>query len=113
MSSLITHIMILDDSVVRFNTSIDEIMFFRQFYFKDDESRMFISDVSVDCVYRNNGLGNQILRLHHEYCRMNKFQYSLLWVDKDSWMEKWYMRNGYIFHEEKSETENWLIKEIF
>ena len=113
MNEIITHVSELDDCIILYNMSIDEIIFYRQYFFKDDKTRLILSDVSVHVGFRKNKLGTRILKIHHDFCKLHGVKYSLLWVDKGSWMEQWYMRNGYVFHEEKSETENWLIKEIF
>ena len=87
--------------------------FFKCYWVLDENfDRIFFSDFYVNQDKRNSGLGKQMIDSFHKFARLSGFKNSLLGAEKGSWMEAWYKRLGYEFHEEKDDNENWLIKKL-
>ena len=55
----------------------------------------FLSTLIVDENNRNTGVGNQLLLLAEEVSKTNNCDTITLYVEPNSWMQKWYERKGF------------------
>lgn len=69
--------------------------FFRLYIDKEEPSILTLCDLSVEDSARESGLGTKLLYLAEELCMKAGFDTLELSVEKDSWMQKWYLRNGF------------------
>jgi len=64
-------------------------------YYENFKEDMWFSDFNVSEKFRNKGIGNESLSFAIQYAKDHGCKYLRLCVVKDSWMEKWYARNGF------------------
>lgn len=55
----------------------------------------FLSTLIVDENNRNKGIGDQLLFLAEEMSKNNNCDTITLYVESNSWMQKWYERKGF------------------
>ena len=65
------------------------------FWYLDDSSTVYLSNLLVNPDYRNNGIGKQLQEIREQIGRDLNANTSCLWVKKESWMFDWYQRRGY------------------
>jgi len=68
--------------------------FARTYWFNDDTGTIYFDWLSVDESERGNGIATELLNAHIEVAKKFELE-SMLWVEKDTWMQKWYKRRGY------------------
>lgn len=69
------------------------------YYYEDDMTSAYLSDLNVKEQYRGSGTGNIALAKAEQYCKSLGMSKLFLWVDRKSWVRKWYRRKGYKFVE--------------
>ena len=93
----------------------DNSIRFALYYYNDDPSILYFSNLYVDEKYRNKGIGSKILNFVFNYAKKNGYRDIILNVIKDSWMQKWYERNGFEYIEDADGEYSgnvWMIKNI-
>lgn len=97
------------------NPSGDSIKIFKDLY---------LSNLFVDPEYRRRGLARLILNRVQQFAKDNGFSDLFLWVEEDSWIKDWYIRNGfnscYCYKEDTAESDRsanpqkylWMRKSI-
>ena len=83
--------------------------FARTYFLNDDKDSIYFDWLNVDENYRKVGLATELLNTHIKVSDYFKLE-SMLWVEKNTWIEDWYMRKGYEYYCEYDEKSNWLIK---
>lgn len=106
-----------DDGVQMYNAWITEKnghAFAKAYWFDDDTTTIYLSELSVNEGHRNKGIGLQLQLIREEIGREIGAKYAVLWVDKKSWMRKWYDRRGYKYFKKRDHdtTTMWLRKKL-
>jgi N-acetylglutamate synthase-like GNAT family acetyltransferase len=83
--------------------------FARTYFLNDTKDSIYFDWLNVDENYREVGLATELLDAHIKSSDYFKLE-SMLWVEKHTWIEDWYMRKGYEYYSEYDEKSNWLIK---
>jgi GNAT superfamily N-acetyltransferase len=89
----------------------DEKFKFALYKYHKDKHIIFLSLVFVEEPYRRQGIGNEILNEAEFLAKMYDSDIIMLQCKRQSWMRKWYMRHGYVFHSKNKEYD-WLKKSI-
>lgn len=95
--------------------NIDKSIRFALYYYNDDPSILYFSNLHVDEKYRNRGIGQKILDYVFEYTKKHEYKDIILNVVKDSWVQKWYERNGFEYIEDADGEyagNVWMIKHL-
>lgn len=83
------------------------------YQYMDDKSSVYLSNLKVDLEYQRKGLGIRLLRILEILGRSLGATYSYLWVEKQSWMHKWYKRQGYTnFKQHNDINFIWMKKKL-
>lgn len=93
----------------------DNSIRFALYYYNDDTSILYFSNLHVDEKYRNRGIGQKILDYVFEYAKKHEYKDIILNVVKDSWVQKWYERNGFEYIEDADGEyagNVWMIKHL-
>jgi len=88
------------------------LAFYNSYFYPNLPKDIYFSDLHVSIDWRKKGLGQLMLNHHLNSALLNGFEFSYLWVDKNSFQENWYKKNGYEFYKEKDEFQNWLFKKL-
>lgn len=90
------------------------ISYMKLYWHNEDEKELIMSDFDVSISQRENGIGTCMLKMFNlvgEALGCNKI---ILAVESDSWMKKWYIRDGFcdsaIDHEDIGKV--WLCKNL-
>lgn len=83
--------------------------FARTYYLNETSDTIYFDWLSVDKEFRSGGLATELLNSHIKVSEFFNLE-SMLWVDKNSWVEEWYKRKGYEYHAEYNDESVWLIK---
>jgi GNAT superfamily N-acetyltransferase len=87
--------------------------FIRLYWLTEDISTVCISWLSVDPTKTQQGIGSTLVRICEEIGIILGADECGLWVDKTSWMRKWYERLGFEFYlEHHEEGYIWMKKNI-
>lgn len=93
----------------------DNSIRFALYYYDDDKSTIYFSNLFVDEKYRNKGVANKILDFAVKYGKKHNYKDIISNVAKGSWMQKWYERKGFEYYED-AEGEYagnvWMIKKL-
>lgn len=81
------------------------------YWYDDDKTTMYLSELSVSPLYRNEGVGTELQILREETCKLLGGKITRLMVKKDTWMYDWYKRRGYEEFEDNVDFI-WLQKEL-
>ena len=65
------------------------------YWYLDDSSTIYLSNLLVNPDYRNKGIGEQLQEIREQIGKDLNANTSCLWVKKESWMFQWYQRRGY------------------
>lgn len=86
----------------------------RGYYFHDDLTTWYISDLSVEVGQQGRGIGRMMLAMIEHYSCCINVTTIKLWVFKDTWQKAWYERNGYVETGVYDGEENavWMEKKI-
>lgn len=93
----------------------DNTIRFALYWYNDDKSTIYFSNLFVDEKYRNKGIADKILEFAFKYAKKHKYKNIILNVEIGSWMQKWYERKGFTFLERaKGEYvgNDWMIKNL-
>lgn len=71
-----------------------------------------LSEMNVIEEYRKRGIALQLQEAREKLAKELEGDYIRIWVNKDSWMEKWYERRGYKFYAEMDIKQNWMYKKL-
>jgi len=83
------------------------------YWYIDDISTVYLSNLIVNSNYRNKGIGEQLQIIREQIGKYLNANNSCLWVKKESWMHQWYKRRGYLdFKDYKQKEFVWMIKSI-
>lgn len=63
------------------------------YWYQDDITKVYISNVNVRRAYRRKGLGNKLFDIIVSYAK--NFDAVYLWVEEHSWVQDWYGRRGF------------------
>jgi len=85
----------------------------RGYYYHDDLEIFYLDSLSVDVDHRRKGIGTNLQNIRERIAKEKGCKYVMLWVEKDTWMVKWYERRGYKYHSEYPEENGaWMKKEL-
>jgi N-acetylglutamate synthase-like GNAT family acetyltransferase len=84
----------------------------RLYQYNDDTTTIYFEGISVSRDCRKQGIGSKVLGKLEEISENLGATTLYLWVEKDTWMNKWYQRCGYIDFKqhEQEETYIWMKK---
>ena len=85
-----------------------------ELWIEDKTKELFLCNLIVQPPERKKGIGQLLLNYSEEAAHKIGFKRIALKVLKDSWMEKWYKRNGYIedYIDEEERIVKYLHKDI-
>jgi GNAT superfamily N-acetyltransferase len=86
--------------------------FCRTYWYCDDEDTVYFDWLSVNESVRKQGIGNELLSLHEEIGKQLGANISFLFVERDSWLQDWYQRKGYVFYSDRNLSEIWMTKNL-
>ena len=95
-------------------TDEENVSRFALYMYNDEPQNFYLSNIYVDVKYRQSGRGNYVLEKATEIAKKHNAENIMLKVLSNSFMHKWYKRNGFkdlIYDEEESEYI-WMIKKI-
>ena len=84
---------------------------FALYKYHKDKHIIFLSSVFVEEPYRKQGIGNKILNEAEIIAKQYNANLILLQCKRQSWVRKWYIRHGYVFHSKNREYD-WMQKSI-
>lgn len=82
------------------------------YWFEDEPNRAILSDLTVTKHHRKKGIGLALQEYREQLAKLFGCDCVSLWVKKNSWMHKWYVRRGYTFQKKKDKDNIWLQKDI-
>lgn len=110
---------------VNYNTSQDKVLIYLEneisktvlYIYKDDPQVLYIANLFVDVNMRDKGIGSQLLSLIEDIADQMNIKKLVLFVEKNTWMQKWYNRLGYkklktFLSEPPLENAIWMKKEL-
>ena len=89
--------------------------FGRVYWYNDDNTIIYLDNLSVNKKERKQGIGTLLQVLREEIGRILKIPFSHLLVLRDSWMHDWYCRRGYSDYKEHDTDKDWvwMSKQIY
>lgn len=81
------------------------------YWYEYEDDICYLSDVKVKSKYQNKGFGNILLKHAIQIAVKRKFEIIYLKCLADSWIQKWYEKNGfelYEYVEIKNCSEKWV-----
>ena len=104
----VSHVVEYDWGVNSFLMHKDGHSMVKIYWLKEEPDRLFFSDLSVYESHRKKGFGKLLLKYHLRVAEDMNLD-SFLWVDKDSWVRKWYERCDYTYFKDMPEENSvWL-----
>lgn len=84
------------------------------YYYVDKPKSFCLSDLNVDEDSRRKGYGLKLQLIREELALELGYKYTYLFVEKKSWMKKWYERRGYKYYSKYREDKKmvWMRKKI-
>jgi len=105
---------ILHNSITNWGGSVlvmerSGIAFARTYWFNDND-HIYFDWLSIDEVNRNNGIATKLLNAHIDISKQLGVN-SYLWVEDNTWIKDWYIRNGYTYHSKHQTEPNsiWMV----
>ena len=101
------------ETQITWNFKGDNYRFSLHFY-KDDLDSIILTCLKVDQDSQRQGIGTQIMEYAENFARCREFKRIFLKmrnIDKNTWLHQWYLKQGYVFHEEDT-SGIWLRKDI-
>jgi N-acetylglutamate synthase-like GNAT family acetyltransferase len=81
--------------------------------FNDQKDRLIMSELSVDPMFRKNGIGLLMQQVREEIGIKEGCTDSFLWVELATWQKDWYKRRGYKYHSRlEGKRAQWLKKPL-
>ena len=84
--------------------------------YSDEPKIIYLSNVYVNKLFRKHRYGNILLKHAKHLAKERGYEFMYLKVKSDTWIQKWYERNGFKFHKKvKTNTKQkwvWLKYEI-
>lgn len=102
-----------DSEIETLTIKADSVAEASVFWYLDDSSTVYLSNLVVYPQFRNKGIGKQLQEIREQIGKDLNANTSCLWVKKESWMFKWYQRRGYSeikTHERKGFV--WMTKPL-
>ena len=65
------------------------------YWYLDDSSTIYLSNLFVNPDFRNKGIGNKLLDMLEQIGKDLNANTSCLWVKIESWIHEWYKKRGY------------------
>lgn len=65
------------------------------YWYLDDSSTIYLSNLLVNNDYRNKGIGKQLQEIREQIGKDLNANTSCLWVKNGTWIHEWYQRRGY------------------
>ena len=93
----------------------DKSIRFALYYYNDEPSILYFSNLYIDEKYRNRWIGQKILDYAFKYAKKHRYKDIILNAVKDSWVQKWYERNGFEYLEDADGEyvgNAWMIKKL-
>lgn len=84
--------------------------FGRCYWYNDDMSIIYLDWLSVEEECRNKKMATKLQVVREEIGKLLGAEYSMLYVDKGSWMKEWYEKRGYEYWENYDEEYIWMKK---
>lgn len=78
--------------------------------YDDNANTCILTHLWVDEDQRQKGYGKQVLAEAEEKAKELGCSIIFLKVESNSWMHKWYLRSGYLWHADTLDDYTWLIK---
>ena len=103
-----------DSEIETLTIKADSIAEASVYWYIDDSSTIYLSNLLVNPYYRNKGIGRQLQEIREQIGKDLNAKTSCLWVKKESWMFGWYLRRGY--SELKTHARKgfvWMTKPLF
>lgn len=83
------------------------------YWYSDDISRCYISELFVEKEYRNNGIGSKLISFCIDKAKELNFEQIILKCDKNSFMDNYYKKIGFKYYcEDENDDFEWLFNEI-
>jgi len=79
--------------------------------YNDDSSSVYFANLYVSKKYRNNGIGNNLLKILEQIGESLNANNCYLLVEKESWKHNWYRSSGYSDFKEQ-EKFTWMEKHL-
>ena len=103
-----------DKEYIYIEDDISKICLYRYY---DDDTIIYLSNLYVDTNMRNKGIGTRLVSMCENIAENLGINKIILFVEKNSWMQKWYNRLGYkklkIFSENPPlENAMWMKKDL-
>lgn len=86
--------------------------FARIYWFKDDDTNVYLEYLSVDNNFRGNGIGTELQKIREKIGKLIGAKFTKLWVKDGAWMHDWYLRRGYKDTKDKDEYGIWMKKKL-
>jgi GNAT superfamily N-acetyltransferase len=83
-------------------------------WYADDPESIVLTCLEVDRDDRQRGIGTKIMQYAEEFAKEKGFKmiFLKLWsIKRDTWLHHWYMKQGYVFHEDDV-FDFWMRKDI-
>lgn len=78
--------------IIHLQNEVSEVCLY---IYEDDPGTVYIANLYVDTNVRNKGIGTLIMQICESIAIQLKASKQILFVQKNSWMQKWYSRLGY------------------
>ena len=101
------------ETQITWNFKGDNYRFSLHFY-KDDLDSAILTSLEVNQDSRRCGIGTQIMDYVENFARHREFKrifLKILNINRNTWLHQWYLKQGYVFHEEDT-SGIWLRKDI-
>lgn len=92
-------------------TEINDNVLSRFAFYQYDNDTIYLSSVFVEECNRKRGYGSKILKAAEEVAKTLGISKIRLKVERNTWMEEWYKKNGYEYLSPDGEY-NWLEKQV-
>lgn len=85
----------------------------RMYWYSDDNTTIYFEGLNVACRERRKGFGTKLLEILENNAICLGATISCLGVRKNSWMQEWYKRKGYVdFQDYENGDFVWMKKSL-
>ena len=102
-----------DSEIKALNIKADGVAEASLYWYIDDSSTVYLSNLVVHPQFRNKGIGEKLQVIREQIGKDLNANTSCLWVKNGTWMHEWYQRRGYSDlkdHEQKGFI--WMTKPL-